>query len=63
MINARSPLNKIADLKARITLENYAVIALKETWCNEAVRERELDLHDYNLIRKDRTSRGDSVIL
>ena len=54
---------KIADLKARITFENYAFIALTETWCNEAVSDRELELDGYNLIRKDRTSRGGGVIL
>ena len=65
MINARSILKKVDNLKTRIEEENPDVVGITETWLNNDILDKELHVINYNIIRKDRHDykKGGGVML
>src|SRR3989441_2022907 len=65
--NARSIVNKQAELKLLITEEDLDIIGITETWLNDKISDEELNIRGYTLIRNDRNdnikSRGGGVAL
>jgi exonuclease III len=62
-LNIRSLLPKFNDLANYISSNNFDVIALGETWLNNFVEDQVIAIPGYNLLRKDRTSRGGGVCM
>jgi len=63
LINARSIVNKIDDLKVRIFTDNPDIIGITETWAHKDVLNEELNIPNYKIIRKDRLNRAGGGIL
>ena len=57
LINARSLINKIDILRARIISEKPQIIGVTETWAHRDILDRELHVQGYNMIRRDRSNR------
>lgn len=60
-INIRSLLTKLTAFKDFISVSNYDVVAVSETWLNGAVRDDVVGVDGYELLRADRNGRGGGV--
>ena len=65
LVNARSILRQIDHLRVRVKDENPDVIGITETWLHEDILDREIQIPDYNIIRRDRKDgrKGGGVLL
>ena len=64
LTNTQSVSNKLSELRALVAQNNYHVIGVTESWCNESISDGELCLKGYNLFRTDRKSgNGGGVLL
>ena len=62
--NAQSICNKFDEFKSCIFHHHPKIIAITESWCNEAVSDSEISLVDYKIYRKDKQSGcGGGVLL
>ena len=65
--NANIVINKMDELRERILVNDFDVIAVTETWAKEEIIDSELSVDGYVLYRKDRKSdrqcRGGGVII
>lgn len=61
--NAQGIRNKLPELLLRHRTENYAIIALTETWLNADIYDAELTIPGMNLVRTDRDGKGGGVAL
>ena len=57
LINARSLLYKIDELRLTVALKKPSIICITETWLNPDIDSALLRIPDYNLCRSDRCSR------
>lgn len=62
-LNIRSLVPKITELRDFAKNAAYDVIILTESWLNANIDDAVIELENYNLIRKDRDSRGGGVII
>jgi len=53
-LNARSIINKIDELRILAREHKPDIIGVVETWLNENIYDREVEIDDYCIIRKDR---------
>ena len=61
--NVRGLNSKTSDFYLSMTLHQYDVIALTETWLNDSVHNAELFDSRYTVFRRDRGSRGGGVVI
>ena len=62
--NARSIVNKQAELELLVHDENPDLIAITETWLRADIEDNEISLGSYSLFRKDRlNARGGGVLI
>ncbi|KAK9701572.1 hypothetical protein QE152_g30473 [Popillia japonica] len=62
-INVRSLLPKVNEIKNLILHRNLDILCLSETWLSEMVTHNSICIEGYNIIRKDRGSRGGGVAI
>jgi hypothetical protein len=62
-LNVCSLLPKISEIRLLAKDFNIAVLAISETWLNPTVLDSEITINGYNLVRKDRGSRGGGVCI
>ena len=66
-LNARSIVNKMDELRLLANEIKPDVIGIVETWLNSEIKDNEINIDEYNFVRKDRTnnqkSRGGGVII
>lgn len=63
-LNIRSLLPKLNDLKEHLTLNNYSILCLTETWLTPAISDDVLQVGGYILLRRDRMfGRGGGVCM
>lgn len=62
-INVRSLLPKVNEIKNLILHRNLDILCLSETWLSEMVTYNSICIEGYNIIRKDRGSRGGGVAI
>ena len=55
VLNARSILNKIDELKAHIDNYNSDTLFVTETWLTESIPNEAVNISGFNVFRKDRT--------
>lgn len=60
-LNIRSLLPKINDLRDIVNSHRFDILALSETWLSRDVRDADVSIPGYNIVRKDRVSRGGGV--
>lgn len=60
-LNIRSLVPKFNSFKRFITDKNFHIFALSETWLNNFIDNKLVDIDGFSLIRKDRQSRGGGV--
>lgn len=60
-INIRSLVPKFNSLKNFIVDNKFDIFALSETWLNSSISNVSVDIDNYNLIRKDRQTRGGGI--
>ncbi len=61
--NCNRILNKLDELYFIISKENCEIIALTESWLDDTISDEVVNMHGYNVFRRDRTSRiGGGVI-
>ena len=53
LINARSLVNKIDELKVIVHREEIDILCITESWANSSVADIELNIPGYSLIRKE----------
>ena len=51
------------ELREKVLVEAYDLIGITETWATESVNDAELSIEGYNMLRKDRGTRGGGLIL
>ena len=54
LTNARSIMNKLAELQNYIDQYRPLIIGITETWCTNSISDAELHLEDYNSFSCDR---------
>ena len=62
-INIRSLLMKIDDVQHMVNEAQPSVVAVSETWCDDSVSDREVDIHGYTIVRNDRNRHGGGVCI
>lgn len=62
-MNCRSVLNKLESLECLLLDLEPDFVALTETWLNNDILDSEVTPPNYNIIRKDRPTRGGGVAL
>jgi ribonucleases P/MRP protein subunit RPP40 len=66
-VNARSVINKQAELELYIIEEKPDIVGITETWAVESISDSEISLEGYSMFRKDRIldkkQRGGGVLL
>lgn len=60
-LNVRSLVAHFAELKGFLLNSSFDIIGLSETWLHPGVRDCDLNINGYALIRRDRISRGGGV--
>ena len=68
VFNAQSVIKKMEELRAIATMENPDIIAITETWANEAIGDAHLKINGYEMVaredRKDTSGgRGGGIII
>ena len=64
LTNARSILNKFNELQPLVSQYNPHIIGSTETWLHSSIKDSEIKLDNYNILRNDRSgSRGGEVLL
>ena len=61
--NIRSIVNKLSLFQSYVYSSNFDVICLTETWLTESVFDQEILPTNYNIFRKDRSTRGGGVLI
>ena len=61
MLNIRSLHPKYEELKYFLQTHRFDILGLNETWLDESFRNEELEIPDYDLVRKDRNRHGGGV--
>ena len=62
--NARSIFNKFSELQLLASQHNPYIIGITETWLDSSIKDSEIYLDNYNILRNDRSaSRGGGVLL
>ena len=56
-LNVRSILNKMDDVRSLIHNKRFDIFAFSETWLNPSIKDSELNIPGYTLIRHDRTGK------
>ena len=59
LLNARSILNKLAELHLLIKTKNPDIISISETWLSNCVDDQTLGLNGYAVFRADRADGND----
>ena len=62
-LNVNSIPNKIDEIKYMLKNSPFDIVAFTETHCDDSVSDRELQLDDFDFVRKDRTRHGGGVLL
>ena len=62
-MNSRSLLPKLAEVRRLVRLTKATVIAITETWLDGSVRDAEIDVEGYSVVRQDRNRQGGGVLL
>ena len=62
-VNARSLRNKLSDMTSIARKTNASIIAVSETWLDDTMTNNEINIPDYNIIRKDRDQYGGGVCI
>lgn len=62
-LNARSIINKVLELEHILLAYNPDIVVITETWLNENILNNEIVPPGYELIRKDRRTRGGGVAI
>ena len=62
-LNVNSIPNKIDEIKYMLKNSPFDIVAFTETHCDDTVSDNELQLDDFDFIRKDRTRHGGGVII
>lgn len=60
-LNVRSLCSKFDVFSELIADEDYDIVGLSETWLHSGINDSDLYIEGYNIIRKDRGSRGGGV--
>ena len=61
--NARSLNKQISKFQSYVYAAEYDIIAITETWLSSNIYSNEILPNDYNIIRRDRDTRGGGVLL
>ena len=61
--NVRDLKSKTSDFFLSVTMHNFDIIALTETWLDDSVHNAELFDNRYTVLRRDRGSRGGGVLI
>ena len=62
-LNSRSLVNKLTIFQSYVYSSDFDVICLTETWLTESIFDQEILPNNYNIYRKDRTTRGGVVLI
>ena len=62
-LNVRSLPNKLDELRCVAHKSKAAIIGITETWLDDSIRDPEIEIPDYMLIRKDRNREGGGVCM
>jgi len=62
-VNVRSLLPKIEDIRLLAQNSRAACIGISETWLDKTVSDSEINIQNYNIIRRDRDRHGGGVCL
>lgn len=62
-INIRSLLPKIRELDLFLNHSVIDVMVVVETWLNDSIRDSDLHISNYNIVRSDRAGRGGGVCI
>lgn len=60
-INTRSILNNFDSLQDHVSLHNYDVVGISETWLSDRIDEKAPRINNYTFVRQDRDTRGGGV--
>ena len=63
LVNTRSLLPKMDQLKVWVHSSNPDVLAITETWLRKSVLNTDVNLSGYKLFRQDRSSKGGGVAI
>ncbi len=63
LLNTRSLCNKLVDFQSFVYTTDPDVIGVTETWLNDSFSDKEILPYDYQIFRKDRSSRGGGVLI
>ena len=64
LINSRSIIGKIDELRARVNSDYPTIIAVTESWANINIQDKEIEIDGYSILRRDRlVSRGGGLLL
>ncbi|KAK4469011.1 hypothetical protein MN116_000155, partial [Schistosoma mekongi] len=64
LINARSVLNKMSDLRTTVLITKPSAILVTETWCSSSVLDADINIDGYSLHRTSRDNqRGGGCII
>ena len=56
-LNLRSILNKMDDVRSLTHNKRFDIFTFSEIWLNSSIKDSELDIPGYTLVRHDRTSK------
>ena len=62
-INARSLLPKMMEVKRMLDSSSASILAISETWLDANVRDEEVAVQGYSILRRDRNRHGGGVLL
>ena len=62
-INARSIIKKMSEIRILAEKTNPAILAITETWFDNSVPDKSVEIENYNIIRKDRLTRSGGVCM
>ena len=62
-INARSLLPKMSEVRRVLERSSASIMAVSETWLDENIRDDEVDVQGYSIIRRDRDRHGGGTLL
>jgi len=61
--NARSLIPKMDELRAIVESQRPSVICIVETWLSSEIRDQEISLPEYQVIRLDRNRHGGGILI
>ena len=62
-LNVRSLIPKISEVRLLLQRTKASVLALSESWLDGSIKDAEINVDGYSVVRKDRDRHGGGVLL